>query len=86
MKYHKRTFKDETVALDDNTFEACRFINCKLEYSGGKPSPMINCELERSNFAFSDKAANTINFMRAMYLGGFKAVIDRTIDNIRKKS
>ncbi len=83
MKYKSEKFENTTVALDGNTFEDCEFVNCILEYSGGKPPKMISCGLTKSTFSFSDQAADTVEFMKAMYHGGFKTVIEETFEQIR---
>lgn len=83
MKYKSQTFKETTIQLDGNTFELCKFIDCILEYSGGKPPSMVNCSLSNSSFAFIDQAGDTVQFMTAMYHGGFKNVIEQTFDKIK---
>lgn len=77
MKYHKRTFKDETISLDNNTFVECYFIRCKLKYSGGIP-PIMKCNkfYPVPEFIFTENAGDTVNFMTSMYHGGFKNIID----------
>ena len=35
MDYEGRTFENETVRLDDNTFTDCVFRDCIIEYGGG---------------------------------------------------
>jgi hypothetical protein len=35
MRYEKRSFKDETLALDGNEYIDCTFENCTMVYSGG---------------------------------------------------
>lgn len=84
MKYIEKNFVNETLPLDGNTFERCKFTNCILDYSGGKPPVMINCNLTGTSFSFSDQASDTIAFMTAMYHGGFKKVIEDTYEQIRK--
>lgn len=84
MKYKDHNFSEETVQLDGNSFENCQFNNCVLEYSGGKPPSMSNCGLSGSVFSFTDQAADTVQFMKAMYHGGFKVVIEDTFNQIRE--
>ncbi len=83
MKYKSETFEKTTVQLDGNTFESCEFNNCVLEYSGGKPPTMSNCGLSGSSFSFTDQAGDTVQFLTAMYHGGFKEVIEQTFEQIR---
>ncbi len=84
MNYKKHAFKDETVALDNNTYDECEFVNCKFEYSGGKPPVMVSCNFSDSSFTFTGQAADTISFMKAMYHGGFKVVVEQTMEDIKK--
>lgn len=35
MDYDGRTFENETIDFDGNSFNDCTFINCILQYGGG---------------------------------------------------
>lgn len=83
MKYKNKPFNKVTVELDGNTFDTCKFKGCVLEFSGGKPPTITNCDLSDSSFSFTDQAADTVQFMKAMYHGGFKEVIEETFEQIR---
>ena len=83
MKYTGETFSDRTVSLDGNTFDGCKFLKATLEYSGGKPPTLLNCHLESSTISFIDQASDTISFMKSMYHGGFKSIVEHFFDNIK---
>lgn len=83
MKFERNTYKNMTVHLDGNTFIACEFDNCKLEYSGGKVPSFVRCSLVNSGFTFSDQAGDTVMFLRQMYHGGFKKVVEETFKTIQ---
>jgi hypothetical protein len=83
MKFIGQTFKNETIDIDYNEFFNCKFENCVLVYHGGKPPLMTKCDLSASSFSFAEGAAATVQFMTAMYHGGFKVVIEQTFENIK---
>ncbi len=83
MDYKERAFRNESVALDDNTFEHCTFDDCELRYQGGYHPVLIGCTFHQCRFAFQDAAGRTIDFLKALYHGGFQPVVDAAITNIR---
>ena len=83
MKYENKSFSNEKILLDNNEFFNCTFNGCELEYSGGKPPSMGDCTFVSLRITFSGNASDTINFMTALYHGGFKSIIEKTFDNIR---
>jgi hypothetical protein len=55
-----RTFTRQTVTLDGNRFENCRFIECHLVYSGG-PADCSSCEFSPNTvWDFQGPAAITV--------------------------
>jgi hypothetical protein len=45
---------------------------------------MVSCNFSDSSFTFTGQAADTISFMKAMYHGGFKVVVEQTMEDIKK--
>ncbi|MBW1768351.1 MAG: hypothetical protein JRJ65_15055 [Deltaproteobacteria bacterium] len=83
MKYKNKTFNEEKILLDGNEYFGCTFNNCEVEYSGGKPPFIEDCEFHSPCITFSGNASDTINFLTALYHGGFKPIIEKTFENIR---
>ena len=89
MKFNNKNFNDEEVRLDSNEFTNCTFTDCKMVYGGTGKVGMRGCKFSNVNWTLADAAANTIQFMTAMYHGagaGGKQLIESTFDNIRKGS
>jgi hypothetical protein len=57
-------FKDETIILDGSSFENCKFLNCKLVYSGGDIPKIVNCGLDKPEWIFDGAAGRVITFLR----------------------
>lgn len=85
MKFQNRTFKNEPINLDDNTYIGCTFNHCEIIYSGGGPPNLTNNSFNDCSWTFDGAAARTLSFMAALYTGGGKTVIENTLDNIRGK-
>ncbi len=83
----RETYKNITIDLDFQEFSECIFDGCTLVYAGGAPPSIVGCTFKESNFIFEGAAANTIQFMAALYRGageGGKDLIEKTFDNIRQ--
>jgi hypothetical protein len=63
MIHKNKTFEDETILLDGETFENCKFIRCRLSYAGGQQPAMLNCDFVPQTWQFTGAATNTISFL-----------------------
>ena len=82
-----KVYENITVKLDDNEFLRCKFLNCRLEYSGSGRMSMVECSFVNTQWAFTGPAKNTLQFMRAVYHGtggGGKKMIERTFEMIKE--
>jgi hypothetical protein len=86
MKYADKAFENVTVQTDGNSYARCEFLNCTLIYSGGDPPSLEGCTFDPPKFAFRGAAGNTLNFLRAMYHGGFRDYVEATFDDIRSNA
>lgn len=86
MKYLGTKFRNETVELDGNEYDGCRFENCHLIYRGTAPMTLTNCSFLGFTIALEDAAAHTLDFLTALYHGGFQSNIEQTFNNIRTRS
>jgi hypothetical protein len=82
MNFVKQIFTDETVNLDDNSFDECTFVRCALVYKGG-PFRLVGNTLNSPRFVLDGPALNTLRFMSELYRGGAKDIIELTFDSIR---
>jgi hypothetical protein len=84
MKFEN--FNGETVDLDYNEFVSCTFRNCTLIYRGGNAPILTGNSFNNFSFVFAGAAGTTLAFLTSLYHGGFKPLIETTIDNIRTNS
>lgn len=83
MEFENERYKNKSIETDGNRYVRCHFFECTLEYSGGTPPAFMHCVLEQSKFAFTEQAANTLAFLKSMYHGGFKPVVEDTFEDIK---
>jgi hypothetical protein len=88
MKFEDKTFKNETIEIDFNHFSKCQFDGCTLVYHGYGIIGMVGCSFNNVSWTFAGAAAQTLQFMRALYHGageGGKQLIETTFNNIKKE-
>src|SRR5687767_12151499 len=73
------------VEVDGNTYQGCSFKNCMFVYRGGPPPRFSHCSFDNPNFRFADAAANTLDFMTALFHSPFRKNMEQTFKNIRIK-
>jgi len=86
MKSKDKTFSNEDLDLDFNSFTNCKFVNCNMIYHGFGPIGMEGCSFTEVRWTFSDAAALTLNFMSSLYVGageGGRRLIEQTFENIK---
>ena len=86
MKHQGETFTNAKVELDGQEFYACTFENCVMAYGGGPPPILNGCTLGGCRWIFVGAADRTLQFMQAMFHGGFQDVVEQTFDAIRTGS
>ena len=87
-KHTGKTFKDQQVAIDGDSFEKCKFDRCRIVYSGGDHTSMSHCVFENGcAFELDGAAARTMAYLQGLYhhmgAGGMRLVED-TFNNIRR--
>jgi hypothetical protein len=78
------TFENETIKLDGNEYIDCTFRECEFVYAGYGPVIMRGNKIFGYKLTFIDSAQRTLNLMEVLYHGGFKDLIEKTFENIRK--
>ena len=87
MRYVNKHFTDETVRIDVDEFENCRFTECRIVFTGAGPAKFANCIFDQCQWVFDGPAENTIQYFAALYNGlgpGGKELIEGIFDSIRK--
>ena len=60
----KRSFENDTIHLDNNTFRSCEFAGCTIYYSGG-PWSVVDCSFSPPNlWQFGGAALETIELLK----------------------
>jgi hypothetical protein len=63
-----KTFRNQTVAIDNGEFYDCTFDNCQLEFSGVGKRVIAGCHFsEDCRWIFKGAAADTLSFLSALY-------------------
>ncbi len=89
MELNGEKISKKQITLDGNRFVDCEISNCVLVYKGGVLPVLRDCQINDCQWNFSDQAANTLQFMAAMYNGmgmGGMEIVDQTIINIRNNT
>lgn len=76
-------FKGIKISLDGGSFKDCKFDSCALVYSGLLPVTLTGNSFTNCTWEFVGAARNSIDFMRALYSGGGKDLIEGTMNAIR---
>ncbi len=80
--FTNETFRDETIALDGNTYQVCSFTNCRLTYSGGDLPSFVNCDFNGVSINLENGAFQTLRYLTGLYHGGLSGPVDSTLDRI----
>jgi len=83
MKHKDAKYTECDITLDGNEFENCRFINCKLRYSGRPVTFSANCVLDKPQFMLSGPALRTMQLLGVLYQASPPAV-EKILGGIRK--
>ena len=89
MRFVGESYKDKKIDMDFNEFVDCEFTKCELVFHGVGKIGMEGCSFSSVRWTFADAAANTVQFMTALYHGagpGGKQLIESTFENIRAGS
>lgn len=84
MKFNRKTFQNETVNLNNNEFDRCKFIKCELIFNGVGSVTLSHSTFTDCRWTFEGPAADTVAFMKALYSmgGGGKDLIVHTFKDI----
>ncbi len=79
------TFTERTVHLDGGDFKSCKFIRCKMVYSGLRSLAMSGCQFHECEWAFEGPASHVVHFMTSMWAmgGGCRDVVESSFEQIR---
>jgi hypothetical protein len=80
------TYENETVTLDNNAFEGCTFVGCRLVYSGVGTVGLSGCHLQDCTFHFEGAAGNAVAFLNALAGDpGLRSALPHIIPNLERR-
>jgi hypothetical protein len=82
--FQNQSFTNTAVEVDGNRFEACVFTNCRLLYRGGELPNFVRCEFEGVNIQLEDGAYRTLDYLTALYKGGFTKQVEETLTVVER--
>lgn len=82
---YQKTIRGRTIRIDGKSFSDTEFIECTFLYSGSSDVSFVRCKFTQPRFVFEGPAANTMNFLRALYGGGAGKLVERAISQIQQR-
>jgi len=89
MEFRDRTFKNETVNLDGNTFTGCTFRECVFVYKAMDVFTLTASHFYDCKFSLAGPAMLTLQALAMFYRGmgdGGKALVENTFESIRQNN
>jgi hypothetical protein len=86
-RFENETFREQTIAIDGNQYINCTFIQCRIIFSGYEVGVFDGCTFVRCAWGFAGSAANTLNYLAAIYNGlgkNSQEMIEGIFESIRR--
>lgn len=83
MIAENRTFNKRRINLDGGFFYACEFNGCELVYNGLMEVNFDKCSFKECSWQFLGPASNMLEFLKVLYDGGGKNVVEAAFNQIR---
>lgn len=84
MKFQEQTFEDQRIDLDENEYIGCTISRCIVAYKGTGHTVLRMNKFNDPRWVFEGPAGQTIRFLRTLYHGGGKDLVEQIIDGIRE--
>ncbi len=87
MEHVGETLTEQTITIDGNCYEECRFENCTLVYRGGVIPTIGKCHFQNCQWQFEDGAERTLLFLKQLYHGmgpGGVELVEATLGRLRE--
>jgi hypothetical protein len=85
MRFTGREFVGRRLEIDGNIYDRCKFRDCDLLFSAKDPIHLVDCTFKDCRLHFEGPAELTLSALRDLYQTGFADLIDRTLENVRRK-
>jgi hypothetical protein len=79
-----QTFVGANIQIDGGVaYIRCKFVNCTIIVTGLGPIQMENTTFENPRWNFAGPAANTLNFLRMLWVNGQREIVEQIFQSIR---
>lgn len=80
-----KTFENQAVLLDGNTYEHCEFRGCNLIFNGTTSTSLANINETGCQWSFDGPVARAVQFLKELHQmgGGARRHVEQTLRNIR---
>ena len=89
-EYFMATFQDQTIGhqsviVDGNEYNSCKFESCQMIYRGGELPRLNQCHFVRCSWHLEEGAQRTVRFLRGIYHSGpgGRELVEETLKHIR---
>lgn len=89
LRLEGKNFSKVNISVDYKSFIKCEFTDCVLVYHGSEAVNIQNCTFNNVKWSFAGYAANTIEFVRAMYSDtgtGGNFAIEKVFESIKNNT
>lgn len=84
-KFENQTFLNQSLVIDGNEYDRCKFIGCNIVFTGVQDVSLTHNSFDHCRWSLDGPAARTIQYMAALYAGGARELVEATFKNIREK-
>ncbi|HEY1364300.1 MAG TPA: hypothetical protein VGF60_18805 [Xanthobacteraceae bacterium] len=78
-----QVFRDKRIYLDGSSFYQCTFERCTVVYSGTLGFVLESPQFIDCRWEVQGAARETLGFLRALYAGGARDLVEQTFQSIR---
>lgn len=84
-RHENKLFRNQTITLDGNEYDRCRFETCVLQYQGLRPVVLNDNLMNDCQWSFKGPAANAVQFLSALHRSGNDGalLVEQTFNMIR---
>lgn len=84
MNVENQRFRNERVMLDNHHYIRCTFDDCDLVFTGTGQVGLTGNELNNCRWLFDGPAAQTLAFLKGLYHGGGRDLVEAWISDVRR--
>jgi len=81
--FEKATFTDQTIEVDGNLYEDCKFNNCTLVYRGGDVPQFYDCKFKGGDVKLEGGATRTAEYLSRLNRAGLSLGVENVISRVK---